>query len=76
MFNSVSASLGRTSRFGAGGTWADFVGTLRLLARTLMTRQELSDLSDRQLADIGVTRPVALAEAARRPWDVAIRHYR
>jgi uncharacterized protein YjiS (DUF1127 family) len=76
MLQSVSASLGRASRFGADGFWAECVAMLRLLARTLVTRQELSDLSDRQLADIGVTRPVALAEATRRPWDVAPRHYR
>lgn len=47
--------------------------TLALMLRVTSTRKALPELDDRMLADIGVTREEALAEATRAPWDVAPR---
>lgn len=44
---------------------------LRQALRTYLTRQALPDLSPSQLVDIGVSRSMAMAEAARLPWDFA-----
>ena len=44
---------------------------LRMALRTYMTRRDLPDLSPRQLADIGLSPSMVLAEAARLPWDLA-----
>ena len=38
--------------------------------RAVVTRRALLELEPRLLADIGLTRGEALAEAARAPWDV------
>jgi uncharacterized protein YjiS (DUF1127 family) len=80
MFNSSSASLGTasrvTSRATANGTFSDFAHAVRLVARTLLTRRDLPELSDQMLADIGVTRSAALAEAARLPWDLTPKYHR
>jgi uncharacterized protein YjiS (DUF1127 family) len=46
---------------------------LRIVWRTYRTRQALPELTDRELADIGVASVAALAEAARLPWDAAPR---
>ncbi len=50
--------------------WSDLMAAVRLTVRAWMTRQSLPELPDRLLADIGVSRSAALAEAARRPWDL------
>ncbi len=50
--------------------WSHLAGALRLLLRTWTTRDDLAELSDRELADIGVSRATALAEARRMPWDL------
>jgi uncharacterized protein YjiS (DUF1127 family) len=80
MFNSSSASLGTasrgTSRVTAPDTWSDFANAVRLVVRTLLTRRDLPELSDHMLADIGVTRSAALAEAARLPWDLSTKYHR
>lgn len=46
---------------------------LRIVWRTYRTRQDLPELTERELADIGVAPVTALAEAARLPWDAAPR---
>ncbi|MDR3535788.1 MAG: DUF1127 domain-containing protein [Acetobacteraceae bacterium] len=38
--------------------------------RTIVTRRELVELDERALADIGLTRAEALAEAKRNPWNI------
>ena len=38
--------------------------------RAMVTRRQLREMDDRMLADIGITRAEALAEADRAPWDV------
>ena len=38
--------------------------------RTYLTRRALPDLTARELADVGLDRDHALAEAARLPWDL------
>ncbi len=47
--------------------------SLRRGLRTWLTRQALPDLTARELADIGVSPAMAVAEAARLPWDIASR---
>lgn len=47
--------------------------SLRMAFRTYMTRKTLSELTSRELADIGISAPDALAEAARLPWDITPR---
>ncbi len=37
--------------------------------RTIVTRRELVELDEHALADVGLTRAEALAEAARGPWQ-------
>jgi uncharacterized protein YjiS (DUF1127 family) len=76
MFNSSSASLGTASRVTASDAWSDFTHAVRLVARTLLTRRDLPELSDQMLADIGITRSAALAEAARLPWDLSPKYHR
>lgn len=46
---------------------------LRSMLRAIATRRQLADLDPRGLADLGLSRADALAEAARAPWDVAPR---
>jgi uncharacterized protein YjiS (DUF1127 family) len=38
--------------------------------RTMVTRRGLVELDERALADVGLTRAEALAEAKRTPWDL------
>ncbi len=56
----------RASRAG----WGHLAAALMLAWRTYTTRKALPDLTPEQLADIGITRATALAEAARLPWDL------
>jgi uncharacterized protein YjiS (DUF1127 family) len=57
--------------------WLDLVrsrwGAMKRVAnhtwRNAVTRNELAELDDHMLADIGVTRGAALAEMDRFPWD-------
>ena len=46
------------------------VAALMVALRTHATRRELAELPSHLLADIGIDRSAALAEAARLPWDV------
>ena len=73
MFQSLGAATGAMPRARVRGTWHDVAAAIRLALRTQLTRQELPDLSDHLLADIGVSRAAALAEAERLPWDLAPR---
>jgi uncharacterized protein YjiS (DUF1127 family) len=51
--------------------WARALWTrLVLMRRAAETRRELGTLNPRLLADIGVTRAEAAAEAERWPWDL------
>jgi uncharacterized protein YjiS (DUF1127 family) len=45
--------------------WKDVLHAIRVI----VSRRELLDRDPRLLADIGLTRAQALAEAARAPWD-------
>lgn len=49
--------------------WNKLVASLMLALRTHATRRALPALSSHLLADIGLSRSAALAEAARLPWD-------
>ena len=44
--------------------------SLAAMWRATVTRRHLARLDDRGLADIGLSRADALAEAARLPWDL------
>ncbi len=46
------------------------IPSLHMMLRAHRTRAALANLSARERADIGVSSAVALAEAARLPWDV------
>ena len=59
-----------TGRPAAHGAWA----ALTAMVRARRTRRLLAEMDDRMLADIGLDRGQALAEAARPAWDVAARH--
>lgn len=48
-------------------------GALAQMARARQTRRMLAEMDDRMLADIGVGRGDAQMEAARAPWDLAVR---
>ncbi len=50
----------------AAGFWPRFADMFRAAA----TRRQLREMDDRMLADIGISRAEALAEADRAPWDV------
>lgn len=58
----------RSTAYGAG--WSHLADRLRVMVRTWTTRRSLLEMTSRELADIGVSRPVALAEARRLPWDI------
>ena len=51
------------------GVWAAFARIRQAVA----TRRMLAEMDDRMLADIGISRLDAQAEADRAPWDVAPR---
>ena len=56
---------------GHGAGWSHLADRLRVMVRAWKTRRALLEMTSRELADIGVPRSVALAEARRWPWDVA-----
>jgi uncharacterized protein YjiS (DUF1127 family) len=73
MSQSLSTALG-WARPGRRGVWRELYGAVRLAVRAQVTRRALRELTDRELADIGVSRATAMAEADRMPWDLAPRH--
>lgn len=65
---SITASPAIQATAGKGAGW------LKLLRRTLQaieSRRHLAEMDRRMLADIGISRPEALEEARRAPWDLA-----
>jgi uncharacterized protein YjiS (DUF1127 family) len=50
------------------GGW---LGWLATMLHAIETRQQLAEMDDRMLKDIGISRADALREADRAPWDVA-----
>jgi uncharacterized protein YjiS (DUF1127 family) len=59
--------------FGTAGAGAGLFGAMRQALVAAASRRELAQLDDRMLADIGLGRTEALAEADRAPWDLAPR---
>lgn len=49
------------------------VAALRRAIRAAESRRQLAQLDDRMLADIGLGRAEAVAEAERAPWDLSPR---
>lgn len=47
-----------------------WMGFLRQILRIVETRQDLLEMDERMLKDIGLTRREAEQEAGRAPWDV------
>lgn len=45
------------------------VALLAEMLRTVRTRQHLSELDDRMLRDVGLTRLDALRESSKAPWE-------
>lgn len=50
--------------------WDGWFGVLRRVLRTVTTRQDLLEMEERMLRDIGLTRAEAAAEASRAPWEI------
>lgn len=50
--------------------WRAMAETVVRAVGVILTRRNLTELEPRLLADIGLTRAEALAEAARKPWDL------
>lgn len=48
-------------------------GLVRTALHAAASRRQLAQLDDRMLADIGLGRAEAIAEADRAPWDLAPR---
>ena len=62
----LSRPVVRCERRSAG--WLAWLATA---LRTIQTRRYLSEMDDRMLKDIGISRVDALLEASRAPWDLA-----
>lgn len=58
------------------GLFRAAVQVVASVARAVSTRRELAAMDDRMLADIGISRADAHAEAQRAPWDVTPRRPR
>jgi uncharacterized protein YjiS (DUF1127 family) len=50
---------------------AGWLAWLATAMRAIETRRHLSEMDDRMLKDIGISRVDALQEASRAPWDLA-----
>ena len=70
MFASLHTSTLTVRRVQSRGTTEGILATLRLAYHAHIQRQRLASLDDHALADIGLSRDEALAEASRSPWDV------
>jgi uncharacterized protein YjiS (DUF1127 family) len=68
--HSIPASHTLRTRAAQGIGW---LGWLRRSLRAIQSRRHLTEMDRRMLADIGISRSEALAEAARAPWDLAPR---
>ena len=70
MFASLHTSTLTVRRVQAQGTRADVMAKVQLALTARRQRRRLASLDDAALADIGLTRSEAHAEAARPLWDV------
>jgi uncharacterized protein YjiS (DUF1127 family) len=74
---SVISGLGSVSRSGTVSgvgiktRLAGFWRATRKVARALSTRQNLAEMDDRMLADLGISRAQAQFELSRSAWHVA-----
>ena len=77
---SITATVFLFAREGGsiGARVADLAGrtghALRIWLRSLVTRQGLSDIDDRMLADLGISRAQADFELSRAPWSLIKPH--
>jgi uncharacterized protein YjiS (DUF1127 family) len=77
---SVISGLGSMPRSGTGlgvgikTKLAGFWRATRKVARALSTRQNLAEMDDRMLADLGISRAQAQFELSRSAWHVAAHH--
>jgi uncharacterized protein YjiS (DUF1127 family) len=58
-----------SARTAIAAAWSGLGHRFRLVAERWRQRRDLSELTDHQLRDIGVTREEGRREAARRFWD-------
>ncbi|GEM_PF-777222 len=70
MFASLHTATIATGRVQAAGSAPRLLSLVRAALAAHSQRQSLVRLDDRTLADIGINRADALAEAARPLWDV------
>ena len=70
MFASLHTSTLTVRRVQTRGTFDGLFAKLRLALTAHAQRQKLATLDDAALADIGLTRTQAFAEASRPLWDV------
>ncbi len=70
MFASLHTSTMAVAHVQTRGSFADFAAKLRLALIARAQRQQLLTLDAARLADIGVTRTQATAEAQKPLWDV------
>ena len=70
MFASLHTSTMAVAHVQSRGSFADFVAKLRFAMTAWHQRQQLLNLDAARLADIGVTRAQATAEAQKSLWDV------
>ncbi len=49
---------------------AGWPALIRRMFQIVESRQDLQELDERMLRDVGITRQEALAEANRAPWDL------
>lgn len=70
MFASLHTSTMAVAHVQTRGTFADLMAKLRLALIARTQRQQLLTLDAARLADIGVTRAQATAEAHKSLWDV------
>lgn len=70
MFASLHTSTLTVRRVQSRGMFDGLLATLRLARHARTQRRKLASLDDRALADIGLSRSQALAEAGRPLWDL------
>ncbi len=70
MFASLHTSTLAVARVQSRGKFVDFIAKLRFAMIAWQQRQQLLALDAARLADIGVTRAQATAEAQKPLWDV------
>ncbi|MBU8541521.1 DUF1127 domain-containing protein [Falsiroseomonas tokyonensis] len=59
-----------TPRHAASRPVSGWLDWLAVMLRHVTTRQQLAEMDDRMLKDIGLTRREALRESGRAPWDI------